>query len=341
MMSKSKCDKSMLSVTSTYAGDSSSEYVESCDEKMFLDTEGLQDFENNTSFEPTYPALDRSSMPSTRENSPEPMWDYGNHRFWNRDSGYAAEQYQQNALGAGPMQPSVAPQSFNHMQSQGHQLPRRSSRDPPAARQYVSPPAQPNQPVLFVPQNQRIVFLPGASPTGMMLPVNHGGAMPFPFQTMPTPSASHMPSGTSTANKEPLPTKPSAAAADATPTPSVREQKEGKSKNRRNLKNDSVFSKMSAEKKEALCKYIYELMKGKGFTSQEGYLIVDVFSEVWKDIGDTTEGWRVAQHRFVNLIRSAPHHFRLFRRGIPVANHCGWFARKGDKMVRLVLEEEK
>jgi len=24
-----------------------------------------------------------------------------------------------------------------------------------------------------------------------------------------------------------------------------------------------------------------------------------------------------------------------------VANQCGWFARKGEKMVRLVLEEEK
>jgi hypothetical protein len=354
MMSKSKFDKSMLSISSTYAGDSSSDHIDSCDEKTFMDTEGLSDNEDGPGFEPTYPALDRSSMPSTRENSPEPTWNHGaDHYLWNQKPRYLAEQYQHPIPGAGTFQPSVVPQSFNtapygvhNMQPQGYQLPRRSSRDPPAARQKVNPPAQPNQPVLFVPQNQQIVFIPGAPPAGVMLPLSNCGAMPYAVQTMPTQPASFMLSGMPTPNKETLPPQPTEAVTEATPTPSVREQKEqlkpsGKSKNRRNLKNESAFSKMSAEQKEALCKYIYEIIKSKGFTSQEGYLIVDVFSEVWKDIGDTTEGWRVAQHRFLNLLRAAPDHFRLFRRGIPVANHCGWFARKGDKMVRLVLEEEK
>ena len=41
-------------------------------------------------------------------------------------------------------------------------------------------------------------------------------------------------------------------------------------------------------------------------------------------------GWRLAQQRFNYLLRSAPQYFRLFRRGIRVANQCGWFARKGE-----------
>jgi hypothetical protein len=98
---------------------------------------------------------------------------------------------------------------------------------------------------------------------------------------------------------------------------------------------------MSDEQKEAICKYIYDVMVQKEFTSPDGYLIVDVFTEVWKDVGDTAEGWRVAQHRFADLLRSAPQYFRLFRRSIRVANQCGWFARKGEKMVRLVVENEK
>ena len=42
---------------------------------------------------------------------------------------------------------------------------------------------------------------------------------------------------------------------------------------------------MSAEQKEALCKYIYDVMLQKGFTSPDGYLLVDVLTEVWKDGG--------------------------------------------------------
>jgi hypothetical protein len=99
--------------------------------------------------------------------------------------------------------------------------------------------------------------------------------------------------------------------------------------------------KMSDEQKEAICKYIYDVMVEKDFTSPDGYLIVDVFSEVWKDVGDSVEGWRVARHRFADLLRSAPQYFRLFRRSIRVANQCGWFARKGEKMVRLVLEKKR
>jgi hypothetical protein len=388
MSSKSKCDKSMLSISSTYAGDSSSESIESCDEKKFMEmhlaktefytqcvastspsrrrsnswscstTAGLQDFEDGAGFEPACDGPDRSSMPSTRENSPEPMWNHTANGYpWNQERGYVAEEYQHRSMQPS-MQPSVAPAWTNaapsglnvahvahQKQPQDRLIPMRSSRGTPAM-QTTDLPAQryQPQPVLFVPQDQPIVFLPRAPAAGpIMLPVNNGGGMPFAVQTMPTPSV-HMPL-MPTPGQAPPPAQPSPAGASSEPA-SERDPKEqlkssGKSKNRRYLKSDSVFNKMSAEQKEALCTYIYDFMKEKGFTSQEGYLIVDVFSEVWKDMGDSAEGWRVAQHRFGNLLRSAPQHFRLFRRGIRVANQCGWFARKGEKMVRLVLEKEK
>jgi hypothetical protein len=98
---------------------------------------------------------------------------------------------------------------------------------------------------------------------------------------------------------------------------------------------------MPADKKEKLCKFIYEVMVQKKFTSPNGHLIVDIFTEVWKDMSDTSEGSKVAEQRFCELLRSAPQYFKLFRKSIQVANHCGWYARKGERMVRLVLEEEE
>jgi hypothetical protein len=97
-----------------------------------------------------------------------------------------------------------------------------------------------------------------------------------------------------------------------------------------------TFSTLSDDKKEALAKYIYDLMLEKEFTSPDGYLLVDVLAEVWKDMGDGATGGRIAQHRFAELLRFAPQYFELFRKGIRVTNHCGWFARKGEKMVRLI-----
>jgi hypothetical protein len=99
--------------------------------------------------------------------------------------------------------------------------------------------------------------------------------------------------------------------------------------------------------KDALCKYIYDVMMAKEFTSPDGHLFVDVFAEVWKDVCDTEgerEGSRVAQARFADLLRSAPQYFFLFRPSIQVAPQYGRytsFTRKGEKMVRLVLEGEK
>jgi hypothetical protein len=172
------------------------------------------------------------------------------------------------------------------------------------------------------------------------------GVMPYPVQTVPM-MAPHMMSGMPTPSVEPPPPPPMpSAASDATPEPDAKAdptqwKSNGRHKNRGYFKSDSGLNRMSGEQKDALAKYIFDLMVQKNFTSPEGYLIVDVFSEVWKEMGDSAEGWRVAQHRFGHLLRSSPQYFRLFRRGIRVANQCGWFARKGEKMVRLVLEKEK
>jgi hypothetical protein len=103
----------------------------------------------------------------------------------------------------------------------------------------------------------------------------------------------------------------------------------------------SWLDTMPAEKKDALCKYIYSIMVQKSYTSPDGYLIVDIFTEVWKDMSESSEGSKVAQQRFCELLRSAPQYFTLFRKSIQVANHCGWYARKGERMVRLVLDEEQ
>jgi hypothetical protein len=109
----------------------------------------------------------------------------------------------------------------------------------------------------------------------------------------------------------------------------------GKARSEAPAKGDA-FVNMSEENKQALAKYIYDFMVDNELTSPDGYLLVDVLAEVWKDMGDGCSGGRIAQHRFAELLRAAPQYFELFRKGIRVTNHCGWFARKGEKMVRLV-----
>jgi hypothetical protein len=264
-----------------------------------------------------YPYLDRNDMPSTREPSPEPLW-----RNPYRDNGLNEEYFAEQ------------------IHVQGQYVPRKPYKAP--AMQRSGMPAQ-AQPMFFVVPKP--VFVPSQA-ANMVLPMNPAGRM------LPCPMRPMAQTGTPPVLKEPSPAKPQPAPVSSTPTDPAPEQKErkeqtagskrrGTARVRGEPKGGSVFNKMSAEQKEALCKYIYEVMLERKFTSPDGYLIVDVLTEVWKDVGESAEGWRVAQHRFADLLRTAPQYFRLFRRSIRVANQCGWFARKGEKMVRLVLEEEK
>jgi hypothetical protein len=298
------------------------------------------------------PLREINAMPSTREPSPEPRW--ANASYYNFPEEYLAEEIQaygrpfpseasNNDFHFEWHQEHVAQQTQAHM---GH-LPRKAS---PSERQLqrVAPPKPPHYQMMLV------------VPNPVLVPPNRGGNVvlqPFPIQTTTTiQSKAQMTTfGVPMPEKEqsppqltPLPasTAPPAPALEKNEKKEKKEKKANpkksdKGRGRERVKGHSMFDTMSEEQKETLCKYIYEFMVEKEFTSPEGYLIVDVFSEVWKDVGDSSDGWRVAQHRFGDLLRSAPQYFRLFRRSIRVANQCGWFARKGEKMVRLVLDEEK
>jgi hypothetical protein len=82
-------------------------------------------------------------------------------------------------------------------------------------------------------------------------------------------------------------------------------------------------------------------MVQKEFTSPDGYLIVDVFSEVLKELGEHAESWRTAQRRFNDVLMSAPKYFNIFRMSIKVKSNCGWSARKGQRMVSLVQNTDR
>jgi hypothetical protein len=293
--------------------------------------------------------LDRTDMPSTREPSPEPLWrDAFQDNQWTE--AHFAEQ----------------------IQEQG-QRPRMASLEPPAQWESLNPTAQ--QPytmmMLLVPKP---VFLPPtqlAAPSANVVPMTHSGVPAFPLQTS-TSSSAHVPGGPPVVTTELAATQRKPPPASSMPPAQAPEQKEqkaqtaaskragnaktrgndksagkaksaGNAKTNGNAKSSSAINSMSDGQKDALCKFIYDVMLQKEFTNPDGYLLVDVFTEVWKDVGDTggeREGWRVAQYRFADLLRAAPQYFRLFRRSIRVTNQCGWFARKGEKMVRLVLEDE-
>jgi len=271
--------------------------------------------------EAAYPDLSPDDMPSTREPSPEPLW---------RSAGQDTQQW-----------------SGNEEYFAAQQRPqRKSSRGPSGMRRGGAAEQQPGQSYQMVYVVPKHMF--HQAPNVMMM--NQGAAMPFPLQTQQAAFPERFQQlGAPMVGKEPSPAQQAPLPVSAKPAADAPEKKEqalapkqrGNGRSRGHAKGSSVFNSMSADQKTALCKYVYDIMLQKEFTSPEGYLIVDVFSEVWKDLGDSAEGWRVAQHRFADLLRSAPQYFRLFRRSIRVANQCGWFARKGEKMVRLVLEKEK
>ena len=181
--------------------------------------------------------------------------------------------------------------------------------------------------------------------------ISSAQVMPSSFQSMPTPSADHAPSGMPSLEKEPSPTLPNplppsgmppAPQQNLSPAPEqksltgvAQSKQSGKATGSGQVKGEHVLDKLSADQKEALCKYIFNVMAEKGLTSHDGYLLVDVFSEVWKemDIGNLSSGsCRVAQKRFGDLLRSAPQYFRLFRKSVRVSHGSL-------RMVRLVLEK--
>jgi hypothetical protein len=252
-------------------------------------------------------------MPSTREPSPEPLWRNPKHEE------YLTEQ----------------------IHAQGYHYPPEHSVDFRWNRNladYAQMPAM----MLVAPGHP--MFVPGQT---VPFPMGSSGVMPLPG---PSQSLAHMPSGMPRVETEPArlqPARPSVAVRPApvpAPDPEKKAPPKQKSKATRG-KGQSPFDRMSANDKEKLCKYIYEFMMEKEFISPEGYLFVDVYGEVCNELKDSLElkllTSEVAQQRFCDLVRSAPQYFKIFRRSIKVTNQCGWFARKGEKMIRLNLMEEK
>ena len=85
------------------------------------------------------------------------------------------------------------------------------------------------------------------------------------------------------------------------------------------LSLSSEYADFNEEKREVLCEYIYSFMTGKGMDSPGGYLVVDVLSNVWRDLFsryDPSMTWKVGKQRFITLLRSAPKYFEVLE--VPV-----------------------
>jgi hypothetical protein len=265
----------------------------------------VQDDDDDDHEDVFYPSSDQAEMPSTREPSPEPMWNKPNPQYGCEYMPHY-NQVQQVFLVPNKQVQEVKPVAM--------MLP-----------QFV--------PIAGYPEQHRLSFSsqPGDAylmPTSMA---------PQPKQASLASNAKPEPKTGSSKQREPKATSKQQEDVRSKAVSKGKGQgsKKANGKNRDKQPGDT-FSNLSEEKKQALAKYIYDLMVENGFTSPDGYLLVDVLTEVWKDMGDGASGGRIAQHRFAELLRVAPQYFELFRKGIRVTNHCGWFARKGEKMVRLV-----
>jgi hypothetical protein len=263
----------------------------------------VQDDDEDDQDDYYYNNNDRDEMPSTREPSPEPMW---NHKA----SHYAGEylpQYNQVYFVPGKQVPEPKPVTMMYPTFAPH-------NEHPMQR--LNPTTLPRDAFLMPPS--------------------------MPSATHPTTASRAtnvlLEPKTSSKQREP---KTTSKPQEEVRSKSASKGKQGSKKSNVKTRAEAVgkgdtFSNLSDDKKQALAKYIYDLMLEKEFTSPDGYLLVDVLAEVWKDMGDGATGGRIAQHRFAELLRFAPQYFELFRKGIRVTNHCGWFARKGEKMVRLI-----
>jgi hypothetical protein len=241
---------------------------------------------------------DQDEMPSTREPSPEPMW--------NRANQYGCEYV------------SHGNQVFLIPRTQVPHM--KQSPMMPTWPNYAAPYGEPStehRPSLTPPPGD--VLLPAPPPAPQPLRATQASRSRAPEPT------------TNSKKREEVGRLKSGSKAKGQGS----KKSNGKTRGEGSAKGDAL-SNMSEENKQALAKYIYDFMVDNEFTSPDGYLLVDVLAEVWKDMGDCASGGRIAQHRFAELLRGAPQHFELFRKGIRVTNHCGWFARKGEKMVRLV-----
>jgi hypothetical protein len=307
-------------------------------------------------------SLDPKEIPPTREPSPEPLWQNSGQFVWNghnlTERIHASGRHIPTEPVAKPFCSNSSTCGWNEEQVSarqdrldGRQPPRTSSREPPVQRGYANAPAQQFYQMLYVVPNQVVVPIHDAT---MMWQMNNSGAMPFPIQAWPTLQEAHELSDVRMLPKEESLTQPcelpvsvlqrSPISEQSTQTPTEQLKTSAKDKSSPHGKEISRFAAMSESEKEAISEYVYEFMLQKGFTSPEGYLVFDVFAELWKDcffkdLGETADSWRIAHLRFGELLCSAPHLFEHFRKRFRVDKRCAWLDRRGLKMVRLVLKK--
>jgi hypothetical protein len=107
-------------------------------------------------------------------------------------------------------------------------------------------------------------------------------------------------------------------------------------------KRVDYLSQLRADEKRDLAKEVYDTMIKKGFTRPDGYLLMDVYLEIFRGmIGEDSQG-RVALHQFSNLLRGRSDLFQVFNIGVQVANDSDdWCSRRGEKMMRLLFPESE
>lgn len=302
-------------VSSTYGGDSSSESMSSYDDPVSFDlkkksmthpTEEVgqgymspSQMPSTREPSPMPSSREASPMPATREASPEPLWNNITPSAWIEDL--------------------VA----HHNQAQYARAPRASSRERPFLLQQAvpaQPPAQPPAMVFFQSEEahgMNAMFVPtspvhlapmSAVPQAYPQPMQFPAPLPCVHRATPldVPAEQTVPSKSKRARKQKAVTPPSAATETRAAPPTSQ--------------GSDFLANISGDKKEALCEYIKDFMTKKGLTSPAGYLIVDVLSNLWRDLftrEDQSIGWQDGKQRFVSLLRSAPKHFEVIDKGLP------------------------
>jgi hypothetical protein len=115
-----------------------------------------------------------------------------------------------------------------------------------------------------------------------------------------------------------------------------------KDKKKVKKKRVDYLGQLPADQKRELAKEVYDTMIKKGFTRPDGYLLMDVYVEIFSGmIGENSQG-RIALHRFSALLRGRSDLFQIFNIGVQVANDSDDLcSRRGEKMVRILLPDSE
>lgn len=318
------------------------------------------------------PDSDRSDMPNTREPSPEPLHNVDCYNVNQEHSmlNNFAEAFRALARdGSMPVtrpleRPGRATPLPFHAADRQDAVPGRQPDWREASRKRAShAPAHRSPPLPSTP--------PTATPEVAMVnmgnmvnvvnvgPMSNSGFMYIPVRRMLMPA--QMPSGTPTPNMDPSLTQPVPAMSNATPTTPAPEPKAEGAAAHSTSRSDIGKSNPGparktgkqppagdrnpgkppgADRKAAACRRIYEHMLQRGMTSADGYLVADVLQEVRGLLDGAPDSRRTVENAFCSLLRAAPELFRVFRMTLQVAPRCGSYSRRGERMVRLILEKE-